>query len=163
MTAPTTEAVAKKSCPFCGHADTEEPFPHKDGFRIECDKCYANLFARPMGGDISVCKARLIERWNTRSAPEPCAQPDGYYVFRTEGSHDQAMWWRPNSRGYTFNLKEAGVYTKAQADEIDAGSHGEDWGVPVSDIDSMAPMTMIDGYRVKQWRKQSLTKGTQHG
>lgn len=29
-----------------------------------------------------------------------------------------ACWWKPNHRGYTFDLKEAGLYTKEEAKAI---------------------------------------------
>lgn len=31
-----------------------------------------------------------------------------------------AMWWRPHRQGYTANLNDAGVYSKAQALGIEA-------------------------------------------
>jgi hypothetical protein len=43
-----------------------------------------------------------------------------YFVWSME--HD--AWWRPNHCGYTNSLFDAGLYTKAQADEIVAGSRG---------------------------------------
>lgn len=31
-------------------------------------------------------------------------------------SHHHALWWRPDAAGYTSNVLEAGIYTKAEAD-----------------------------------------------
>lgn len=42
------------------------------------------------------------------------APPTGYWIW----SDEHGMWWRPDSRGYTAVLKEAGIYTHMQAKEI---------------------------------------------
>lgn len=53
-----------------------------------------------------------------------------YYVYCRERSTDGiACWWRPNRCGYTSNLDDAGLYTKADADDIEEHSAGEDFGV----------------------------------
>jgi hypothetical protein len=93
------------------------------------------------------------------SAPEPEAKPaDSYYVFRTEGSYDQAMWWRPGRCGYTFNLKDAGIYSGEDAAGIEANSRGEDFGVPVSAIGALPVMSMVDGGVIKRWRRNLLAR-----
>jgi len=75
-----------------------------------------------------------------------------YYIFRTEGSHDRAMWWRPNSRGYTTNIQEAGKYTKEKAFKIELESGGEDFAVPDYIIAEMPKVTIIEAGIVGIWR-----------
>ena len=33
-------------------------------------------------------------------------------------SYEHGSWWRPHSRGYTVDIKQAGLYTKKVAREI---------------------------------------------
>lgn len=37
-------------------------------------------------------------------------------------SNQRGMWWRPNERGYTQILEEAGVYSRADAERIISGA-----------------------------------------
>lgn len=43
-----------------------------------------------------------------------------YYIRSIEHEHPKgiACWWRPNSRGYTNDLHQAGLYSESEAKEI---------------------------------------------
>lgn len=43
------------------------------------------------------------------------------------------VWWRPNSRGYTTDITEAGLYGMTEAAKIVAGAHGNEIAWP-SDV-----------------------------
>ena len=44
------------------------------------------------------------------------------------------MWWKPRACGYTGDLLEAGLYTKAQAERIARANYGRDErAVPVQE------------------------------
>lgn len=66
----------------------------------------------------------VLDRNADRSARTDCA--DEEFFIRTEGySGNSLMWWRPNSRGYTSDLKQAGKYSKEKAEGICRGSGTE--------------------------------------
>jgi len=75
-------------------------------------------------------------------------------IFRSEGSHDKAMWWRPNSQGYTYNISEAGIYNLEEATRIQINSMGEDFPVPVSALLAMPMQLMVEAYQILNWRKE---------
>lgn len=63
---------------------------------------------------------------------------------------DLALWWKPNCRGYTTNLDQAGVYT---AEEVDAlqrttlrqGAACADVPIPVERVRAVAcPTVLLD-------------------
>lgn len=60
-----------------------------------------------------------------------------YYIYCAERSHQTAYWWRPGRCGYTANLDEAGLYSKADADQILRDSGGEDFGISQSELATM--------------------------
>lgn len=67
------------------------------------------------------------------------------YYIQTTGFHgNSCIWWGKNSRGYTSNIKEAGMYTEKEAKDICATSPSQRaW--PVEYIDSCkARITVID-------------------
>ena len=41
-----------------------------------------------------------------------------YIVNLCEGDESRALFWKPDRRGYTHNVDEAGLYTKEVADAI---------------------------------------------
>lgn len=48
------------------------------------------------------------------------------YFIRTEGYSGNALiWWRPNSQGYTSDIKKAGRYSKEETESICRGSRTE--------------------------------------
>ena len=51
---------------------------------------------------------------------EQLEQEQLFYIQCTEefGREGSVLWWKPNSRGYTLELNEAGLYTKEQAESI---------------------------------------------
>lgn len=61
-----------------------------------------------------------------------------YLVYCSERQRDGiACWWNPGRLGYTDNVDKAGRYTKAEADEIERGSHGEDCGIAEDEVLAM--------------------------
>lgn len=44
--------------------------------------------------------------------------PDLYYIRTTGYSGNSLMWWREGSKGYTTDLKQAGLYSKEEAEGI---------------------------------------------
>ena len=54
---------------------------------------------------------------------------------------DSALWWRPEGKGYTVNLDEAGTYTAAQC----RGNRDTDRPVPVEIAMSVASTHVIAG------------------
>lgn len=48
-----------------------------------------------------------------------------YLILYNKRGSDLALWWRPNSSGYTTNLNDAGRYSKGEAESI-ARIRGED-------------------------------------
>ncbi len=61
---------------------------------------------------------------------------DEYYIrdARQIGS-DSCLWWGKNSKGYTFDLKKAGVYTKAEVIAIVKASSDDHRGYLKEEVD----------------------------
>lgn len=55
-----------------------------------------------------------------------------FYIFAKEHSakREHCLWWCPGSKGYTFDLNRAGLFTEAEAKEIEAEGHGDHVAVP---------------------------------
>lgn len=86
---------------------------------------------------------------NSASPKDPVAGTAGMLldmkpaVFYLAAFHHESpgavLWWRPDERGYTPDLEQAGVYTYRQAARL---NHG-DVAIPV-------PAAMVDGLRVRR-------------
>ncbi|MGR3809566.1 hypothetical protein [Jiulongibacter sp. NS-SX5] len=85
----------------------------KPGSRNDLHLC------RGLGLDVRFYE--LAERNESVSTkPDTCAEEE--YFIRTEGySGNSLIWWRPNSQGYTSDLKKAGKYSKEEAESICRG------------------------------------------
>lgn len=83
------------------------------------------------------------------------SNPEGYYILDTRDlrKDNLATWWRPNSKGYTFHLDAAGIYTKAEADAICGPSRGEHVAVPVEQARAMT-MTVVDASKALAFAKK---------
>jgi hypothetical protein len=62
-----------------------------------------------------------------------------YYIRNWEYVGCCALWWRPNAKGYTVNLDEAGKYTEKQAKSYCA-THWprQDFMYPCSAVEPLA-------------------------
>lgn len=45
-------------------------------------------------------------------------------------SYQHTAWWRPGSRGYTWDIAKAGLYEKAEAEGIVENARGEEAMLP---------------------------------
>ncbi len=52
-------------------------------------------------------------------------------------SNEHGLWWRPNSRGYTAHIFNAGLYTKKEAEEITVNSWGREEMRPAIDYSGL--------------------------
>lgn len=61
------------------------------------------------------------------------AQPEPYLIrcIDQAGQQEMALWWRPERRGYTTSIAEAGRYTREEA-EAQARARDIDFAVPLS-------------------------------
>lgn len=111
----------------------------------------AEMFRHPSGATQAQIDAMA-------SQPLEIGRPGeaSFVIFRTEGSYDQAMWWRPNRAGYTYDINQAGRYTQAEAQRIETNSRGEDFGIPMSEIDEMTTAMTLPAWVAKQWRAEAL-------
>ena len=58
------------------------------------------------------------------------------YVGRVRiWSAEWKLWWRPNSQGYTSDIREAGIYSIAEA-LLTAGDCGPEKGIWFENVDS---------------------------
>lgn len=48
-----------------------------------------------------------------------------WLLYSVSHSKEFALWWKPDARGYTTNLEDAGRYTEADAKRHEAGCHGD--------------------------------------
>ena len=84
--------------------------------------------------------ARAATAWNQRgSAGEPEGEPPAdsrdwliLSVKWSKGGSEDLVWYRPNSKGYTTDLNQAGRYTREEARRIhDLETHGNTAAVPL--------------------------------
>lgn len=47
-----------------------------------------------------------------------------WLIYSIAHSGEFALWWKPDARGYTTNLEEAGRYTESDAKGHEAGAQG---------------------------------------
>lgn len=60
-----------------------------------------------------------------------------FIEFTGPHSHENALWWRPERRGYTTNLDEAGQYDESDARGIE-GIRGQERAWPVDEVLAIA-------------------------
>jgi hypothetical protein len=56
-----------------------------------------------------------------------------FLILCQERRGDLALWWRPNSAGYTVNLSEAGLYCEEEARNI-TRLRGTDYPIPAANL-----------------------------
>jgi hypothetical protein len=73
---------------------------------------------------------------NYATAHEKSCAPELYYIQSLERGAwgNDAVWWRPESKGYTSHIDEAGKYTAEECAEID---QNENRFLPVPFVDAI--------------------------
>ncbi len=70
------------------------------------------------------------------------APVDSYLVvsrnYKAFGTLDLVLFWRPQSKGYTAHVKEAGRFSRSEAMAIQESSHGEHMAVKEADVTAKA-------------------------
>jgi hypothetical protein len=71
-----------------------------------------------------------------------------YYIQCTSHfAYDYILWWRKESKGYTYNLADAGLYTAEQAKSI-VGCRGEEVAWPQEEVERCSnPAVSIEALR----------------
>ncbi|MCR9245647.1 MAG: hypothetical protein NXI31_11495 [bacterium] len=86
---------------------------------VECPHC-EHMIEAPESGELEQLRAdneRLRNALADQVAASVEPTDDQWMIFDwSGGGSDQAFWWRPNASGYTTNLREAGVYTREDAE-----------------------------------------------
>jgi hypothetical protein len=64
---------------------------------------------------------------------------DQFFLWsRKHSKDDVCLWWRPESRGYTTDLAQAGLYSAEEAGVIERGSGGNVLAVDEATARSLA-------------------------
>jgi hypothetical protein len=73
------------------------------------------------------------------STATPAGESKGYYIatFKQRAHNGEILWWGPDNRGYTPDLKRAGIYATPSP-----GYHDNEHTVPV-------PVSFVEGLRVR--------------
>ena len=90
-------------------------------------------------------------------SPSTPLEPGLYYIQDTRRAMGNcAVWWCPNSSGYTCDLNEAGLYSSAQIEKLDKLPSG----VPrlVADVDSLV-VEHVDMQRLRRLQGDDKTGG----
>lgn len=90
-------------------------------------------------------------------------QADKYLILAAvkDGVNGQSLWWRPSHSGYTCSLGEAGIYTKAQAEQIQITSHGEHVAVPYAEAWAATVVEhAVPVGKAQELRKKATTPAT---
>lgn len=79
-----------------------------------------------------------VKVYSLRRVAEVTEPEQELYYIRTRGYIGNGLvWWRPNSAGYTSDLKQAGKYTYEKAYSICISSHGDSLAYCCSKIDRL--------------------------
>lgn len=70
---------------------------------------------------------------------------DKFYIMDTTATGELILWWRPNRRGYTTLLDEAGVYSAEEAEKIVSIGRGTDIPCRQSHVDGVARTVVFVG------------------
>lgn len=71
-----------------------------------------------------------------------------FYIQDTRSySGDAVIWWRPNRKGYTFNIDDAGLYEEEEARSIER-VRGTDKAVP-QEVAQAAIIRVVDATRLR--------------
>lgn len=90
--------------------------------------------------------AAAVARLDALIADAP--QPDGFYLFSAAHSRgDILLWWRPDARGYTVRLDDAGIYTAERAKVHCEPSDGDTVAVPVAVAVRESARVVLDSAR----------------
>ena len=81
------------------------------------------MTARNLFGDPVAIRERRLE---VAKAGAKTSSPQAYYILSRERSNGTAYWWKPNQRGYTSDLNDAGLYGEDEARAIQRDSNGGD-------------------------------------
>ena len=80
---------------------------------------------------------RVYSLQRVAEAAEKGPEPELYFL-RTRGYIGNGLvWWRPDSRGYTSDLQQAGKYTHDEALSICRSSHGDTLAYKCSTVMSL--------------------------
>ena len=118
----------------------ELPEKRKAEQRIWIDK-NGNCLA--IGEDFSAAEnvesypVKVYSLQRVAEAAEKGPEPEMYYL-RTRGYVGNGLiWWRPNSAGYTSDLRSAGIYPHEEAMSICRSSHGDTIAYKCNTIDNL--------------------------
>jgi hypothetical protein len=67
-----------------------------------------------------------------------------YRIYSPKHTKGIAVWWRPDSCGYTQNILEAGLYSKEEAEETSRSSHGDAVAISPELFGMLVTRTIID-------------------
>jgi len=95
-----------------------------------------------MSHAMAKCYRGGMEPWPCPTCGDgPCKFPSLAQSSKDEPwliwSNQHIAWWRPNSRGYTYDIRAAGSYSKEYAIRV-SGQGRDGWGKPTDRPDELA-------------------------
>lgn len=67
-----------------------------------------------------------------------------FLIYSKKHSRGIATWWRPNSQGYTYDIKQAGRYSEEEAKKICEPSRGDSIMLTVEDAERLRTDHQVD-------------------
>ena len=85
---------------------------------------------------------------------------DDYYIIcmKEQSREGTALFWKPESKGYTSDVNQAGLFTKEFAERIETNTHKENVAIPKEKLNNYFTVYSVAGFDTETLSKLGVKK-----